>query len=444
MRTVVLVPRRAGFEDRDRLWHWCREWWRKNVPDIEMFEGHHDHGLFNRSAAINLAARKAGEWDVALIIDADVILDDPRQAYTAAHTAQEAGKLVAAFTYRNNLSRRGTDKLLAGHSKDDWSRDVERVYHDQHSSVIAVPFELFNEVGGFDEGFRGWGFEDTAFAVATETFSGPRVTMPGIVWHLWHPTAPEKSHSPARMANWNRVNRYKDIIGDRDAMRALLASNEEEKEQRETTIPKILHRVVPERTSKTVEKWWDEFAALHPDWRLMTWRDPLDPEQFPLTSPLWGQVRNGAQLADLVRLEVLWNWGGHYLDSDMQPFRNMNSLCQLSAYAAWEDEKVVPNAVMGARREHPAIQALLDLCIQRVGNDKSTWFGGPGATTEVFVGRDDVLLLPPESFYPVHYKDPDREEKMTNFDPAAHPATFAMHWFANSWAEDPRERHPLP
>ena len=29
--------------------------------------------------------------------------------------------------------------------------------------------------------------------------------------------------------------------------------------------------------------------------------------------------------------------------------------------------------------------------------------------TDILPGRSDVLLLPPDSFYPVHYRDPERE-----------------------------------
>ena len=61
-RTVILVPRRDGNPERDAVWAWVRAWWSREFPDLPIVEGHHDTGLFNRSAALNIASRLAGEW----------------------------------------------------------------------------------------------------------------------------------------------------------------------------------------------------------------------------------------------------------------------------------------------------------------------------------------------------------------------------------------------
>jgi hypothetical protein len=84
------------------------------------------------------------------------------------------------------------------------------------------------------------------------------------------------------------------------------------------------------------------------------------------------------------------------------------------------------------RDGHPAIRRCIDLANREVR--RNTWAGGPGVTTRVLVGRTDVLLLPPGSFYPVHYRDPDRDRLMD--DPAtrrANPWAFALHRYAGSW-----------
>jgi hypothetical protein len=130
----------------------------------------------------------------------------------------------------------------------------------------------------------------------------------------------------------------------------------------------------------------------------MTHRDPLDPAHWPLTSPHWAKVTSGAQLADLVRLEALLRFGGFYLDSDCEPFRPLDPLLGAEVVAAWEDERTIPNAVLGARPDHPAIRECLVQCIASL--PRGTWEAGPGVTTRVLGKRDDVLVLPPGSFYP--------------------------------------------
>ena len=108
MKAVILVPRRADHGHRDKVWDWCRAWWERELPELEIVEGHHDAGLFNRSAAVNRAAREAGAWDVAVIIDADVICDPGRVREAIEVAATEQNRLVLPFTRRHNLNPLGS------------------------------------------------------------------------------------------------------------------------------------------------------------------------------------------------------------------------------------------------------------------------------------------------------------------------------------------------
>jgi mannosyltransferase OCH1-like enzyme len=130
----------------------------------------------------------------------------------------------------------------------------------------------------------------------------------------------------------------------------------------------------------------------------------------------------------MIRLEALLRFGGVYVDQDVEPLRPMDPLLHLPAFAAWEDERCVPNAVMGASPEHPAIRACLDEMLRRIPGD--TWKAGPGVLTDILPGRDDVLLLPPGSFYPYHYKEKERAGE--DFRKSQPWAFVAHHWWG-SW-----------
>ena len=439
-RVVILVPRRAGFEDRDALWAFTRPLWEGWFPDWPIVEGHHNVGLFNRSAAVNTAARLAGDWDAAVLIDSDVILD-PEAVRAAIPRAIESGQMVVPFEIRHNLSPGGTKRILGG-DRGDWHRYIARTFRDQHSSVIVIPRPLFDDIGGFDEGFRGWGMEDTAFALACEVFAGRKLERsPGECWHLHHASAPGEKHgSPSHRRNSARLDRYRAAAaaGDREGIAALVRSGADEQPAPAHEIPRILHRVVPERTPATAEAWWEAWGRLHPTWRLLTHRDPLDPADWPLTAPHWRNVKAGAQLADLIRLEALLRFGGVYVDMDMQPFRSLDPLLSAQVFAAWEDERCIPNAVLGARPDHPLIAEALKRAI--VAGRRSVWAGGPGVTTKLFAGHPDVLLLPPAAFYRVHYRDPDRDTAMLELPPA--PWEFARHHYWGSWLPEDRRKVP--
>lgn len=438
-RVVILVPRREGYADRDALWSFTRRWWEEQFPDWPVVEGHHDTGLFNRSAAVNRAAAAAGDWDVACLIDSD-ILTDPAKVRAAVPVAVETGQMVVPFEVRYNLNAQGTRRILDG-DRGSWRPYVARTFRDQHSSVLLIPRPLYDDIGGFDEGFRGWGMEDTAWALACEVFAGRKLErLPGEVWHLHHASAPGEKHgSPSHRRNMARLQHYRDAhrLADREAIVRLVQEGRETPDAPHDGIPRILHRVVPERTPDVAEAWWQRWEQLHPAWRLITWRDPLDPAAFPLTSPFWGRCVAGAQLADLVRLEVLYHHGGVYVDMDMEPFRSLDPLLPAQVFAAWEDPKVIPNAVLGARPQHPLIGEAIDAAIKAM--PKGVWAGGPGVTTRLFRDHPDVLLLPPASFYDVDYRDPDRDRKMT--EPPG-PWTFARHHYWGSWL--PEERRKVP
>lgn len=433
-RDVILVPRRDDNGPRDELWDgFVKPWWEREQSHMPIIEGYHTEGLFNRSAAINRAARLAGDWDVACIIDADVLCN-PARVKEAMDLAASTGKMVLPHSERRDLNKPGTQRVVRGYD-GNWDRWVYRRYsvangHPSVSSVVVVPRILWDTIGGFDEGFRGWGYEDTAFAAAAETFGGI-IRMDGEVWHLWHPTAREgKRGTEAWSANSSRGQRYRAAIGDADAIRALQA--EVPPEASTVGIPRILHRVVPEQTEPQAERWWAEFQSMHPGWEFRTHRDPLDPADWPMTAGKWSAVSSGAQLADLVRLEALYRWGGVYVDQDCQPLRPMDSLLPLSMFAAYEDHRSIPNAVMGATPGHPAIAACLDLTMSRIPGE--TWAAGPGVLTDLLPGRDDVLLLPPGCFYAVHYRDPERDVKMERRSTIReNPWAFVLHHYWGSW-----------
>lgn len=196
-------------------------------------------------------------------------------------------------------------------------------------------------------------------------------------------------------------------------------------------IPKILHRTVPEVTTKEIDKWEEDLRVLHPDWECRTYRDPVDVSKFPQTSHLWGKCSTGAQLAGLIRLEALVTHGGIYVDSDVRPLRPFDSLLGLSAFAAWEDESTVPDAVMGAEAEHPAFKLMLKEAILLVAKGKNAYESGSALTTIHLPNRKDVLLLPPGAFYPHHYLRKVEEGKHDK-----EPWVFCEHVWHFSWGTE--------
>jgi hypothetical protein len=197
-------------------------------------------------------------------------------------------------------------------------------------------------------------------------------------------------------------------------------------------IPHNLIRTVPTTTTQEIEQWWTWAVEIHQGWNHMTFRDPIDRDLFPMTSHLWDRCQNGAQRAGLIRLEAVYTHGGVYIDSDVQVYKSFTPLTGLQAFAAWEDARVVPDAIFGAEQGHPAIGECLEVATWLVEKGFNAWDSGPGVFTDVLPGRLDVLLLPPASIYPYHYSEKNVRGKK-GADWGNNPWCYAAHHWYGSW-----------
>jgi len=191
-------------------------------------------------------------------------------------------------------------------------------------------------------------------------------------------------------------------------------------------IPKILHRVVPEEVPDRFEEFWQRFCAMHPDWEHLTWRDPLDPADWEL-GHLFDRCTAGAQLAGLVRLEVVWRHGGVYVDMDMEPLRPFDDLLAHQCFFGTEGNGVLTDAVFGAERHHPGIRACVDRFLDGFWHPSPS-VTGPLHTTAVLGNRADVTVLPQHIFFPYLWTEPERADE-------EFPDSYAVHRWNHSWKD---------
>lgn len=189
MRVAIAVPWRSDGGRRDQLWTVCRKWLEQHHAEFAIYEGVSPEGLFDRGAAINDAARRAGDWDVALVADADVIAHPAtvEQAITIAH---ETGCVVFPFETTIYLDGPSTDALIYD---DNWfvvpyrgTRGYgETVKWHHYSSIQAVPRSAWDAVGGFIS-LAGWGAEDAVMVQLFEIYGNGVQWLHGSAFHLWH------------------------------------------------------------------------------------------------------------------------------------------------------------------------------------------------------------------------------------------------------------------
>lgn len=223
----VVMPWRSDHGHRDRILDWNYRRWRAFLPDAEIGTWGHVGDPFSRSRARNKGvANSVG--GVVVLADADTTVPSSLDLVIAIEWVRQTGQWVLPYETYFNLSEQDSERVLAGPVDarlgvpDVWEFRLE----DAVSGVIVLSREAFRSVGGYDEHFVGWGFEDRAFALALETMWGRPKRLPNHLLHLWHPVASNEGFgNPSIHENQARWLRYMKAKGNRPAMWDLLAES---------------------------------------------------------------------------------------------------------------------------------------------------------------------------------------------------------------------------
>lgn len=210
-KVVLLVPFSSEEQSRILIWRHVNSWLGQTL-DYPMFVGEHFPDIparYNLSLARNHASHLAGDWGVAVIHDADTVIN-PLQIKNGVAVALETGAVVYPYTERWELDFEGTKMLLNGEQAGWESRMTQYNRNQPLGGCIIVRRDLWELVRGFDSGFVGWGHEDGAFAIACEVLSGKKLKrIAGKSLHLEHKFAPAKQlKNPIYLANKTRIDKY--------------------------------------------------------------------------------------------------------------------------------------------------------------------------------------------------------------------------------------------
>jgi mannosyltransferase OCH1-like enzyme len=211
--------------------------------------------------------------------------------------------------------------------------------------------------------------------------------------------------------------------------------------QEKLRIPKIIHQIwlgspLPEEF-QVLQQSWIEYH-MNRGWTYKLWTDE-DVAQLQLhNQEFYDATDNYGVKSDILRWELLYNFGGVYVDMDYECLRSLDELhYTYDFYTALQplDTLFVQlgAALVGAHPNHP----ILEHCIATIKNDwhhkgapKKT---GPVHFTKSFcamAGKNESkdIAFPAFYFYPLGCRDTidNRLEWVKN-------GAFAVHWWAKSW-----------
>lgn len=213
----VVVPWRPS-PGRERHLNLVRIALTAALPGAEVAAFDTGHQPFNRAAARNGGVRNSyGGANVLVVCDADTVVD--RESLRMAVKGAHDGRLHLPYTTCRMLSPKGTEAALTGGGNVGIA-EAEASYNNSIGGCVVVAYDTWREVGGWDERFTHWGFEDVAFWCAVDTFYGT-VRHPGTIHHLWHPDG-RGLGSPEYQTGLALCQRYTDARGNPEAIRAIL------------------------------------------------------------------------------------------------------------------------------------------------------------------------------------------------------------------------------
>lgn len=154
-----------------------------NVFSQHSYQGISELHPASPGAARNYGAAHTTE-DMLVFNDADTICP-PAQIREAVRLAGERPGLVFAYDLYVRVGERGSRAYLAGGGPIEGCGSDQEIFNSGSMGCVAISRACFEQVGGFDESYQGWGYEDLDFAQRCGAL-WPNRRVSGPVYHLWH------------------------------------------------------------------------------------------------------------------------------------------------------------------------------------------------------------------------------------------------------------------
>jgi len=217
-------------------------------------------------------------------------------------------------------------------------------------------------------------------------------------------------------------------------------------------IPKIIHVVwlngkiedtsVPEDLKKYIISWIEK----HPDWKFKLWTD-ADVAKITLDNQdLYDDSDNVGVKSDILKYEIVYRYGGLYVDVDFECLRNMDLLHHCyDFYVGIQplDSQFLQlgAALFAAVPGHPILKHVIETMPQSYYSHKgATAKTGPIHFTRSFFATADKtdtidIAFPASYFYPF-----GAHEKTINRDKWDKLGAYAIHWWGKTWMPLPYRR----
>jgi len=204
-------------------------------------------------------------------------------------------------------------------------------------------------------------------------------------------------------------------------------------------IPKIIHYIwvggkpLPKFAEKCIESW----KKYCPDYEIKRWDESnLDIEKYKFVKDAY-EAKKYAFASDVLRCEILYNYGGIYLDVDVELIKALDDLLKNKSFGGIESSlSIAPGLIWACEKGDKNIEDILKIYEKidfKIENVNSLIIGD--IFTEYFMKKGfvkenktqdlgDAVIYASEYFSPINTIT--NKKKITK-------NTYSIHWYNASW-----------
>lgn len=193
----------------------------------------------------------------------------------------------------------------------------------------------------------------------------------------------------------------------------------------------------PEKVEKCIQSWREKL----PEYEIIEWNEKnIDIEKEKRENKFFRECYNRklwAYVSDYLRVKILYEYGGIYLDTDIEIIKKLDDLLDNDFFSGYENDYTISFGIVGVKPKHKIFKKFLEFYQKEIWS--SNLYIVTGILTQILKDlygekldfKDEkIKIYPKEYFYPYNHDEEFTKECIKE-------NTYAIHWWGKSWNKNP-------